>query len=345
MNTKSLAAVALVLFSACTSKDPSSQKASQPPPVAKVQGYVVVAKTLDDDFNVSGSLLANEQTDLHPELSGRVTGISFKEGSQVRKGDLLVKLYDADLQAQLKKLQVQLQIAQKNEQRLKELLAVNGASQQDYDAAVLQTSNVAADIEILKSTISKTEIRAPFDGRIGLRSISPGAYVTPASVVASIHQVGQLKLDFEVPERYENLMKTGTKVHFSVSGYTAEFVAQVIAAESNINEQSRTLKVRALVTSKDEHLLPGTFANVKVNLAERPAALMVPTQAIIPQSRNKRVIQIKDGVAAFVSVQTGMRSNSFVEITDGLKEHDTVLTTGLLSVKPGMKVDIGEFVH
>ncbi len=345
MRFPTLLLLSLLVLAACQSKNNSAQQGATKPPSLKVQAFIVVPTKLDDNFNVSGSLLASEQTDLHTEISGRVTQLPIREGAQVKAGELLVKLYDADLQAQLKKLQVQLEIARKTEQRTKELLAAGGASQQDYDLASLQSSNIAADIDIIKSSISKTEIRAPFGGRIGLRNISPGAYITPATVIASIREVGHLKLDFDVPEKYSSIIKIGNEVSFSISGDAGNYLARVIATESDVNEQSRTLKVRALVQSVSDKLVPGSFANVKVSLASRPSALMIPTQALIPQARDKKVIVLKSGVANFVSVTTGFRSNKSIEITNGLHEQDTIITTGLLFVKPGAKVDISSYVQ
>ena len=176
----------MLSFGCGDKKESPKQAANVPLAPLKVQGYVIKSKKLNQSFNIPGTLLANELTELRPEVSGRVTGILFKEGSSVNKGDLLVKMFDGDLQAQLQKLQVQLQIAKKNEQRQKELLSINGVSQQDYELAQLQMSNISADIDIIKSSIEKTEIRAPFRGKIGLRNISQGAYVTPATVVTTI---------------------------------------------------------------------------------------------------------------------------------------------------------------
>ncbi len=345
MITLASASLLSLFVSSCQSKQSSPQEGGAPKAAAlKVQAYIVESKVLDDNFNVSGSIIASEQTDLHPEISGRITALPMKEGSVVKAGDLLLKLYDADLQAQLKKLNVQLEIARKAEQRSKELLAVKGASQQDYDLAMLQSSNIAADIDVLKANISKTEIRAPFGGRIGLRTVSIGAYVNPSTIVASIREVGSLKLDFDVPERYSSLMKQGNTVSFSVSGSPQNYTARILATETQVNEQSRTLAVRCLVQGAHENLVPGAFANVQVSLASRPSALMIPTQALIPQARDKKVIVVKNGKASFVSVTTGFRSNSSVEITKGLQEHDTVVTTGLLFLKPESKVDIASFV-
>ncbi len=341
---RNLIVLTALVMAACQSNNSQQQSAAPPPPL-KVQATIVKPRTLDDAFNVTGTVLAAEQTDLHPEVSGRVTQLPIREGSSVKSGDLLVKLYDADLQAQLRKLQVQLEIAKKNEQRTLDLLAVHGTSQQEADLAHLQVSNAMADIDVCKSAISKTEIRAPFSGKIGLRNISPGAYVNPTTIVASIREVGQLKLDFEIPEKYSHIVSSGMSIHFTVAGDQTKYQAKVLATEANVNEQSRTLKVRALVQSQTERLVPGSFANVALSFNSRDNALMIPTQALIPQARDKRVILLKDGKAKYVTVVTGFRSNDVVEILSGLSIGDTVITTGLLFVKPDQKVDISSIVQ
>jgi membrane fusion protein (multidrug efflux system) len=246
-----------------------------------------------------------------------------------------VKLFDGDLQAGLKKAQTQLEIAEQTQKRQSELIKINGISQSDYDQAVLQVSSINADIEILKVQISKTEMRAPFDGVIGLRSISLGAEVTPSTALATIRSMQQLKLDFSVPEKYSSQVKPGMKVTFSVQGDDKKYDATVMATEEGIDVVTRNLKARAVVKNINAALKPGAFANVELQLEEIKNALMVPTQAIIPQELNKQVIVEKDGKAKFVNVQTGVRQESNIQVVSGISPGDTIVTTGILFLKPG----------
>ena len=325
----------------CQSKAPGSNAptkqsaAKQVAPAAFIEGFVVKPSVVDRTISISGTLKPFEETVLMPEVTGRVVMLNLPEGKFVKQGTLLVKLFDGDLQAQLKKSQTQLELAEQTQKRQSELIKISGISQADYDEAVLQVHSIGADIEVLRVQIRKTEVRAPFDGVIGLRNISPGAEVTPATALATIRAVQQLKLDFSVPEKYSQEVKMGMKVSFTIEGDEKSYEATVSATEQGIEATTRNLKARAIVASGAGSLKPGSFANVSLQLGEIKNALMVPTQAVIPQERNKKVILAKAGKAQFVTIKTGVRQASIIEVTEGLSPGDTVVTTGLLFIKPG----------
>ena len=310
-----------------------------------VDAYIAYPTTVTEKIEVPGTLIANESTDIHPEISGRLVALNVVEGKFVTKGTLLAKIYDGDLEAQLKKSEVQLDIAKTNEQRSAQLLKIQGISQADYDASVLNVSNIQADIDVTKADITKTEIRAPFNGKLGLRNISPGAYVSPTTVLASIQQVDLLKLDFTVPEKYTPQMKLGRAVSFNIEGSGKTYNARVMATESSIAENTRTLTVRALVENKDATLVPGSFARVSLSFDPNKNALMIPTQAVIPQARGKQVVVCKNNLANFVNVTTGIRDSARVEVLSGLQPGDTVVITGLLSVKPNGNIRINRVIN
>lgn len=314
-------------------------------PAMEVDAYVVKAEALQSVIDVPGSIIANEVVEIHPEVSGRVVRLNVAEGRYVNKGTLLAKLYDGDLLAQLNKLNVQLSIAQKTEERQAQLLKIQGISQQDYDLSLLQVNNLKADIGIIKTSIAKTEVRAPFSGKLGLKEISPGAYVTPATVIAVINQVSQLKLDFTVPEKYTDQIKVGQLVTFSFEGSAKQFGAKVMAMQSNVAADTRSLMVRATVQGKDDRLIPGAFAKVKLRFDPDPNALLVPTQAVLPQARGKQVILYKGGTAIFSNVETGVRDSARVQITSGIKNGDTIVITGLLTLRPEAKIKISKIIN
>jgi len=323
----------------------SKQGGNKPPPM-KVDVFVVKPRALSENLELPGTLIANEATEIHPEVSGRVVMLNVSEGKLVGRGALLAKLYDGDLQAQLRKLQTQLAIAQQNEKRSAELLRIQGISQQDYDLSLLNVNNIRADMDVVRANISKTVIRAPFSGKLGLKNISPGAFVTPQTVIATIRQTSQLKLDFTLPEKYTGKIKTGHTVSFRVEGNQKTYAAKVTALESGITENTRTLNVRALVVNKDDDLVPGSFAKVLTNFAADSNAIMIPTQAILPQARGKKVILYKGGTAIFADVVTGIRDTSQVQIVDGkIKIGDTVVITGLLSIRPEAKILVNKVVN
>lgn len=330
----------LFTFTACQSgkedKGPAAGKGNKPP--ARVEAFIVTAKVLAQDIEMPGNLIPAEETELHAEVSGRVTGIYFKEGSNVSQGSVLVKLYDGDLQAQISKLRVQLKVAQETMGRYEALLKINGVSQQEYETYKLSVNNIQADMSIVQTSIARTQLRAPFSGKLGLRNISIGAYITPATTISTLRKVNQLKLEFTVPEKYGSSMKTGNSVDFSIEGNEKQYQAKIIATENNISEDTRSLKVRALVDKPDARLLAGSFVKVKIELGQNDAALMIPSQAVIPGARDKEVIVYRSGVASMEVVTTGIRDSAMVEITSGLKAGDTVLITGLLTTKDGSKV-------
>jgi len=300
----------------------------------KVEGVIVNPSVLDQTIDISGTLKPFEETVLMPEVPGRVVDINLTEGGFTKKGTLLVKLFDGDLQAQLRKSQAQLQLEQQTENRQSELMKVNGISQLDLDQTILQINSIKADIEILKVQINKTEVRAPFDGTVGLRNISIGAQVTTATALATIRDVRHLKLDFSVPGKYSSIIKPGFKVQFSYRGSDKIYDATVMATEQGIESDTRNLNLRAIVQSDVSSLTPGEFANVELRLSENKSALMVPTEAVIPQARTKQLIVAKNGRASFVTIMTGIRNASSVQILSGINPGDTVVTTGILFLKP-----------
>ena len=309
------------------------------PPLA-VEAYIVNPRSLSNQIEVPGSILAFESTEIHPEMSGRVVQLNVKEGTVVSKGTLLAKLYDGDLQATLNKLQVQLSIAQANENRSSQLLKIQGISQQDYDMTLLSVNNIKADIEITKANISKTVILAPFSGKLGLKNISPGAFVTPSTVIATIGQVNQLKLQFTVPEKYGAQIKTGQDIEFVIDGSNKTFHANVSATEVGIEENTRSLSVRSVIKGSDPLLLPGAFATVQIILNKDNNAFMIPTGAITPQGRKKIIYLFHGGKALSTEITTGVRDSSNVEVLTGLNKGDTVITTGILFLKPNADVKL-----
>ncbi len=328
----------------CKKKDavPSATTATAPAKALPVQILVAAPQTLSADIEVPGSLMANESTEIHPEVSGRMVELHINEGGRVVQGALLARLYDGDLQAQMRKLEVQLKIAEQTEKRQAELLKIQGISQQDYDLSLLQVLNLKADMDIIKESIRKTEIRAPFSGKLGLKNVSPGAYITPATILTTLSQVDKLKIQFNVPERYGAQLKNGLKVYFSVDGSEKQFLATVIASEISVNEDTRSLAIRAMVNQSDPMLIPGVFGKVKIVLGQNEKALMVPSSAIIPLGRKKQLYLFEGGKAIAKEVTTGVRDSTNIQILTGIKPGDTVITSAMLFLRPGLEVKVAE---
>ena len=313
---------------------------SGPPKKLSVSAMVATHRTLRADIEVPGTILPNETAEIHGEVAGRIVDLRIREGGHVGQGDLLAKLYDGDLQAQLRKLEVQLKIAEQTEKRQAELVKIQGISQQEYDLSLLEVLNLRADMDIVKENIRKTEIRAPFSGKLGLKNVSPGAYITTATILTTISQVNRLKLQFNIPERYGSKLKNGMQVQFSVDGSDKVFKANILATEIHIDEMTRSLAVRALVQQDDAALIPGVFAKVRIVLGESDEALMVPNSSIIPAGRKKQLYIYEGGKAMMKEVTTGVRDSTNIQILTGIDIGDTVITSAILFLRPGLEVDV-----
>ncbi len=297
---------------------------------------------ISEKVELPGTIIANETTEIHPEISGRLVYLNVNEGKNIGAGTVLARIFDGDLQAQLKKLNIQLAVAQQTVMRMGELLKIGGVSQQEYDLSALQVNTIKADMDIIRTNISRTLVRAPFSGTLGLKNISTGAYITPQTTITTIRQNSQLKLDFTLPEKFTTGMKQGQLIDFTIEGNPKKYTARIIATESGLQENTRSLNVRALVTNNDGKLLPGLFAKVAGDFNSDPNGLMIPSQAILPQARGKKVIVYHNGIATFTDITTGIRDSSFVQVKSGLKNGDTIITTGLMSLKPDAKVEINK---
>jgi membrane fusion protein, multidrug efflux system len=321
-------------------KDPSADAGAKTSGKGKnllVDFYVVKPTSLDQTIEASGTLQSNEETQVQPEITAKVVGLFFKEGTNVTKGTLLVKLYDEDLKAQLQKLQLQQQLAKTTLERQENLLKINGISRQDVDVTRNQVSAYGADMEYTRTQIQKTELRAPFNGRLGLRNVSLGAIVSPTTVITTLQQIDPLKVDFSVPEKYRAAITQGDQVDFKVAGDPKTYKGRIYAMDPKIDLATRTIKIRAIVPNAGQ-LLPGAFAKVVIALKNMPDAIMIPSQAVIPGTRDKTVAIADSGRAKFVIVETGIRDASNVQITSGLNVGDTVITSGILQLKPKMKL-------
>lgn len=308
-----------------------------------VSAVVIQPQTLNTRITATGTLLANEEVSLRPETSGKVVHIYFKEGSVVNKGDLLVKINDAELQASLTKATYQKKLVDDRLKRNEALYKTQGVSQEDYEAVVTEANTLQAEVDLLKAQIAKTEIYAPFRGVIGLRGISEGAIVTSESQIATLQDISRLKLDFSAPERYSPLLTVGAVVTFKLEGHAQVFTARIYAVEPRIDRNTRTVQIRAITDSVDRAMLPGAFANVDIPLEKVENALLVPTQALIPDLKSYKLFVYEGGKAAVRMVQAGARTEQSVQILDGLKPGDTLVTSGILQMRPGMPLQITSY--
>jgi membrane fusion protein (multidrug efflux system) len=298
-----------------------------------VNGYVVKSESFTDRLNITGGIEANEEVQIRGEVSGLITGIYFKEGSQVSKGSLLIKVNDNELQAQLAKAITMQKLAEEKEYRQRILLQKEAVSKQDYDAILAELNSLKSETQLIRAQLQKTEIRAPFSGTIGLRSVSNGDYITPQTIIANLVNVNPAKITFSVPEKYVQTLRKNSTISFTIEGSNKIYHATVFAVEPKIDESTRTVMLKASAPNSDGSLLAGSFARVELPLKEITNAIFVPSQAIVPVLKGKKVFISKNGTAQEVLVETGARTDANVQVLNGLKAGDTVLTTGIMSLK------------
>jgi len=314
-------------------KNEESKKFGDKDRPTNVTGIVIKTSVFDNNLSLSGSIEANEQVEIHSEISGIVEGIYFSEGSNVKKGQVLFKVNDIELRAQLRQAQTKEGLAGENQRRAKLLLQKEAISQEEFDVANADYASAKAQTQLISAQIAKTSVKAPFSGKIGLRSISPGTYITPTVLVAKLVNTGKLKITFSIPEKYAAQVTSGSVIDFSVSGSDKIYKAKIYAIEPEVEIATRTLKIRAIAENTDGKLFPGTFADVKLPLNTIKDAIIVPSEAVIPIQDGKKVYISNMGKAKEIKVEAATRTDASVLILSGLKAGDTLITSGVMSLK------------
>ena len=330
----------LLLFFGCKEKAKTGIQTMQARSAMEVNGMIANTSVLDQAYSYTGTLLANEEVELRPEISAKVTGINFKEGSTVRKGDKLVKMFDADLQAQLKKNQLQIELAEKELLRKKELFLIKGISQEEFDVSENKLNTLKAERDLLVAQISKTELIAPFSGIVWLRKVSEGAFVSNSTVITTLQQLDPIKVEFAVPEKFLSELAVGKDINFSVESSEDVFNAKIYATESKIDAETRSIKIRAICPNSSMKLFPGHFASIKLNYTPQKETLVIPARAVFPVLKGEQVFVVKDGKASPIDIKTGFRDGMQVEVLQGIVAGDTIVTSGLLQIKEGMPVKV-----
>ncbi|MBI2502056.1 MAG: efflux RND transporter periplasmic adaptor subunit [Candidatus Latescibacteria bacterium] len=298
---------------------------------------VIRAERLGDRIATVGTVLPDEEVELRSEISGKVERIFFSEGTSVGKGKVLLKIGDAELQAQLLRARYRQAIAEEQAERQRQLFAKQQISQVDYDSAVNALNISRAEVQLIQAQLDKTEIRAPFAGVIGLRQVSEGSYLSPATPIATVQDTRRVKIDFAVPEKYAGALEVGDEIRFSVQGVPRTFVGGIYALETKIDQATRTLRLRALSPNPDGALIPGAFAEVEIVLPEKEG-LTIPASALIPELKGHRVFLCVAGKAVSQPVEIGARSAERVAIAKGVRAGDTLITSAILQLRPGMAV-------
>lgn len=305
-----------------------------------VNGVIAMPQDFSDDVSVSGSIEANEQVEIRSELSGLIKSINFKEGTYVNKGALLLKIDDSELQAQYAQALTKQKLASETAGRASKLLKSEAISQEEYDNAAAELKSLQAQTRLILAQLSKTSIRAPFSGRIGLRNVSNGAYVTPSQVIANLVSINPVKISFSIPEKYSQMVSDGSKITFTVAGTSKIFEGVIYAKEPAIDVNTRTLVIKAIAENKNNLLIPGTFANVNITLKTIKDALLIPSVAVTPILNGKQVFVVKNGKAEPVTIESDVRTANKILVSKGLNTGDTVITSGIMALKAGSAVDV-----
>ena len=334
-----------VLIAGCgaAAKEPAPAPAAAAPQAVPVDGAVIRPGSLKEELEVTGSLVANQQVDIVSELTRKIIRVNIKEGNFVKAGTLLFQLDDDDLQAQLEKLHQQEKLAILNEERLRDLIKHEAVVQQDYDQAFTNLKVLQAQIAELQVMIAKTRIKAPFDGQVGIIHVYPGAVVTVNTVLTHIEDNSVVKVEFSVPEKYSNIIIPGSVQQFTVASNAKQYTARVIARESKLDQNTRTLLVRAVTENPGRVLLPGQSARLSLSLHETGNALMVPSQALMPSSQGYSVFVSRNNKAQITPVEIGQRGPYTVEVLKGLQAGDTVVLNNLLRLMPGADIQFVTF--
>ncbi|MDR1984935.1 MAG: efflux RND transporter periplasmic adaptor subunit [Prevotellaceae bacterium] len=305
-----------------------------------INGLIIKQQSLSDDIYINGRLIPDEEVNLSFETSGKIVKINFIEGSSVTKGQLLAKVNDEPLQAQLKKLEAQIQLAEDRVSRQSTLLEKDAVSKEALEQVKTELATLNADIDLIKANIRQTELRAPFDGIIGLRQVSEGSYASPSTIIAKLTKLSPLKIDFSVNERYASDINKGTRLNFTVDGSNEIYNASIYATEAQVDAETFSLKARALYPNLRNELSPGRFVRIQLKQKEIRNAIVIPTESIVPEMGVDKVFLYKSGKSQPVEVQKGLRTDANVQILNGLNIGDTIIISGTLQLRTGLPVVI-----
>jgi membrane fusion protein, multidrug efflux system len=305
-----------------------------------VDVYLARSERVDNVLFASGTVVPNEEVELKAEIAGRLVKLNLREGATVAKGQLIAKINDKDLQAQLAKLEYNAALTRNIEARQKKLMTIEAISKEEYEIAVNNVRTLEADKDLIMAQLEKTEIRAPFSGVVGLKSISEGAYLSPGTPVVTLVQTNPVKIDFTIPEKYSRSIRLGSTVQLNLDGDSQAYSARIVALDPKVDDNLRTQRVRAITQNPGRLFVPGMFVKVQLDMSDNATAIMIPTDAIVPVLKGKKVFVVKNGKAQEVMVTTGLRTDQRIQITEGLREGDSLIVTGIMALKPDVAVKV-----
>jgi membrane fusion protein (multidrug efflux system) len=322
------------------------QERSAGAPVARnvsalpVDVKIIQPRQIEHVIRITGTILANESVALKSEISGRIESILFNEGQRVKKGDILLTINDEEIKAQVERLRYVQKLNEDSEYRQRQLLDKEAISREEYEIALTTLNTTQADIKEKEAILAKHRITSPFDGIIGLRQVSEGSYLTPNDLICNIYSLNPAKVEFSIPGKYTDEIKVGDSISFSTEASDNKFYGIVYAFEPRIDPTTRTLKIRAISPNKNGLLLPGQFVNIDYILEVVPHALMVPSVSVIPEMNGHKLFIYRNKTAEQQNVKIGLRTDTEVQITDGITSLDTIIVTGILQMRPGIALEL-----
>lgn len=331
----------------CAKKSASNATASGPRAKQPVEVVTLAKRDLVESLSLVGSMAPNETAQIRAEISGQVRSVAFEEGEHIAKGRVLVRVDDAELRAQVAQSEARFHLAELNLKRSEDLTQAKSMSQAEADRVHSEHAAASAELQLLRVRLAKTEIKAPFDGVVGARTISPGDYITAATVITTLDDLSRLKVEFQVPERFAERVKAGSNFTLRARTPNGEARAQgeVYFVSSVIDRQTRSTQVKGFLPADTTGLKPGMFANIELVLAVRKGVLTVPEGAVLTTPKGTQLIAVRekgaDKVAEMVPVSLGLRERGLVEVAplkaDALKESDSVVASGVggLIIFPG----------
>lgn len=301
--------------------------------------YAIVRDTVfTRSIIVTGNLAPHDMVRIAPEIAGRITSLSFTEGARISQGQVIAKLDDSELQAQLTKLKALLALAETNAKREKSLLLGGGTSQELFERAENNVTTILADIAVVKSAIAKTSIKAPFSGTIGIKQLSKGSYVSPGSVITELVNTQPIRIEASIPERHGMHLKKGMTIQFRHAGDATMHEAVIHAINPLIDNTTRTIGIVALNKNIRNEFKPGAFAEVILPMSNPEPAILIPNEAAVPDIRGQRVFILRNGKAIPQPIVTGMRTDASLEILKGISIGDSLIISGASLVKPNAPV-------
>jgi len=329
-----------LMFNACGTQPGEGKEEVSSSNAVPVDGRIIQGEKFNHEFVVAGKLTAEKIVTITAERSRKITSVFVKEGQHVSVGTLLFKLDDADLQAELKQYTLQLRLAQINEKRLKELLQHEAAMQQDYDQISTQVNVLEAQIQKIQSELAKCTIQAPFDGTIGLVDVFKGTFVSPGQPLATLVDSRNMKVDFHIPEKYIGFLKAGTAIQFTVESDTTVYKAAVTAEDAQLDNQTRTLLMRAVFANGTQRVLPGQSAKIFLNLDRHDHAIKVPNASLLASAEGYSVFLVRNGKAHQQAVKLGERQTDNTRILSGVQAGDTLVVSNMLRLAEGTPVQL-----